>query len=220
MFYFYADYIAPASVLVPLIIGLNRYKKTSIGHRFLLCMLAFSALTTIIARVFAYVYRNNLIVIQSYTVGEFLFLAGFYYCQFQSKVMKRIIIVLLTLFSIFTIYLIVIFIGVIRFDDYAPSGESILLIFLSIALFNKNNESLSRIAIWHQDPINWFNTGILLYFSGSLFIFLLSNYITDPKTMVYQIVWNIQITFLVLLSLLFAIGFYKIKSEKTTPVGA
>jgi hypothetical protein len=214
MFYFYSNYIAPASVIIPLAIGLCCYKKTNIGHRFLLSMLGFSALTTIIGKIFAIIFHNNIIVNQIYTVGEFLFLAGFYYCQFQSTIMKRVILTMIIVFSIFAIYLIVIFIGVIRFDDYAPSVESILIIFLSIALFNGSNDSLLRTTAWHQDPTNWFNTGILLYFSGSLFIFLLSNYVTDPKTLIYAIVWNVQITFLLLLSLLFAIGFYKVEKAK------
>lgn len=140
----YSNYIAPASVLIPLVIGLGVYKKVNTIHRFLLAMLGFSALSTILARVFAYLYHNNLIIVQSYTVGEFLLLAGFYYCQFQSLLMRRVIIAMAILFSILTIYLIIIFIGVIRFDDYAPSIESLLIIILSIALFNKNNDTAAK----------------------------------------------------------------------------
>lgn len=120
------------------------------------------------------------------------------------------------LFTIFSICLIVVFIGVVRYDDYAPSVESLLLIFLSIVLFNKNNDSLSNTAAWHKNPLNWFNTGILLYFSGSLFIFLLINYVANPYSLLFRVVWNIQLTFLLMLSLLFAVGFCKIKKERDT----
>ncbi len=212
----YTNYIAPGSVLVPLAIGIWRYRETNTGHRFLLCMLAFSALSTITAKIFAVLYHNNIIVNQIYTVGEFLFLAGFFYFQFQSIFIKRIIIAMTLLFTIFSICLIVVFIGVVRYDDYAPSVESLLLIFLSIVLFNKNNDSLSNTAAWHKNPLNWFNTGILLYFSGSLFIFLLINYVANPYSLLFRVVWNIQLTFLLMLSLLFAVGFCKIKKERDT----
>lgn len=129
MTHIYSSYIAPASVLIPLSVGLRHYDKLNIGHRFLIAMLSFSALSTMLARIFAFVYHNNLIIIQSYTVGEFLFLAGFYYNQFNSKAMQRTIAAMVTLFTIFASYLIVIYIDVIRFDDYAPSIESLLIFF-------------------------------------------------------------------------------------------
>jgi hypothetical protein len=207
MHHIYLNYIAPASVVVPLIIGLRHYQKLIIGHRYLIAMLTFSALSTILGRIFAYVYHNNLIIMQSYTVSEFLFFAGFYYYQFNSKTMRRTITAMVTLFTIFAIYLIVIYINVIRFDDYAPSIESLLIFFLSVALINKGNQASLKTSVWNQDPNNWFNTGILLYFSGSLFIFLLSNYITNPHSILYRVVWDVQVTFLVILSALFTKGF-------------
>lgn len=154
----YTGYIAPASVLIPLTIGLRHYQKLSNEHRYLLGMLAFSALSSILAKIFAYVYHNNLIIIQFYTVGEFLFLAGFYYYQFNSKTMQRTIAAMVTLFTIFAFYLIVIYINVIRFDDYAPSIESLLIFFLSIALINRSNQASLKTRVWNQDQI----TGLTL----------------------------------------------------------
>jgi hypothetical protein len=207
----FSRFIAPGSVLVPFIIGLWRYKVLNTSFRFLLGLLAFSALSSILARAFAILYHNNLVIIKFYTVGEFLLLGSFYYHQYLSLTMRRAILCMMVLFTIFALYLIVIYAHVIRYDDFAPAVESVIMIFLGTTLISRNNGLLPHCKRWSEYPVNWFNTGILLYFSGSMFMFLFANFNTDADSITYIITRLLHGTFLILLSTLFTMGFLKIK---------
>lgn len=206
----YLKYIVPSSVLIPLIVAIYRYDKLNIGYRFLLGFLILSAYSSVIGRIFALVYHNNLVVNQCYTVGEYLLLAGFYYHQFNSSLLKKIIAVVSLFFTVFSVTLIIKYIHVIRHDDYGVSIESLLMILLGIALISRNISLPSTLENWEQYPVNWFNTGILLYFSGSMFIFLLANYNVDGSSLIYMVTRVCHGTFFIILTILFTIGFYKI----------
>ncbi|WP_342645239.1 hypothetical protein [Mucilaginibacter sp. CSA2-8R] len=212
MFHIFKIYFVPASVLIPLAIGLLRYKALNKSYRFLIAFLSFSALSSMIARVFAYVYHNNLIIIQSYTVGEFLFLSGFYYRQFNSLILKRIITAFVLLFVPFASYFIIHYADKIHYDDYGASIETLLIILLGIILINNNSSSSQKSESWALNPTNWFNTGILLYFSGSMFLFLFANINVDGNSLIYNITSIMHATLLTLLSVLFTVGFLKIKN--------
>jgi hypothetical protein len=212
MYELYTSYLTPASVLIPLVIGLCYYSVLGTSYRFLIAYLSFSVLASILGIVFAYVFHNNLIVNRIYTIGEFILLSGFYYHQFSSLTLRKCILIMMIAFTALCIYLMVIFAHVSRFDDYSTSTESLLVIFLSLALtVSHNNSSLAR--KWQSESINWFNTGILLYFSGALFIFLTFNYMWSLP-LLRHIAWVIHDTLLLLLSVIFTIGFYKVKKEQ------
>lgn len=206
-FIVYIRYIVPASVLVPLTLGLYRFNTINKSYRFLVAFLAFSAFSSILARIFAIFYHNNTVVIKSYTVGEFFLLAGFYYCKIKSRGMQCVIVVLTAMFTLFSIALILIFFSSDQFDDYSTTLESLLMIFFGLVLINNESSTSTIVNAWGQNSTNWFNTGILLYFSGSLFIFLLANYIPDPSSLIFKIAWIMHATFLLLLSVLFTKGF-------------
>lgn len=209
MSHIYSSYIAPLSALVPLTIGITRHYRLCISFRFLLAFLALSVMSTVLMRLFAYVYHNNMIIVKSYTVGEFPLLAAFYYWQFSSSTMRRIIASIIFLFTTLSVSLLIYSFRDVQFDDYTTSLESILIIFFGISLIF-NNDGLSKtLKKWSYYSINWFNTGILLYFSGSLFIFLLTNYTLFGDYKVYSFIWDIHASFFLFLSVLFSIGFLK-----------
>jgi predicted membrane protein len=216
---FYNYVIAPASTLIPLTIGAIRYKLLNTGSRILIAFLSLSVIASVLTRLFAYLFHNNIIVNNLYTLLEFPLLACFYYFHFPSSKMRKVTLIMILAFMLVCIYLIIIYYNVNRFDDYSTSTESLLLIFLSLALTNSRNNSLNVSNRWDEEPVNWFNTGILLQFSGSLFIFLLMNYFLYDQSHFY-IAWNALVTFSICMNVLFSIGFYKIKKEQEAVVVA
>lgn len=210
-YYYYI--IAPASTLIPLTIGVMRYKFLNKGCRILIAFLSLSVIASVLTRLFAYLFHNNIIINNLYTLFEFPVLAGFYYFHFSSSKMRKGILVMVFSFILLCVYTMIIYYNVNRFDDYPTSVESLFLIFLSLALVNSRNNSLNVSKRWDEEPVNWFNTGILLQFSGSIFIFLLMNYFLFDQSHFY-IVWNVLVTFSVCMNVLFSIGFYKIKRQQ------
>lgn len=209
MSHFYNFYIAPSTAFIPLIIGIRRQRRLCISYRFLLAFLVLSITSSILMRVFAYVFHDNSVILKLYTIGEFPLLAIFYYWQFDSLKMRRIIVTTIVLFAAISSILFGVSFKSVPFDDYSTSLESLLIIFLGISLIYKNGDLSATSKSWGYYPTNWFNTGILLYFSGSLFIFLLTNYILIDNNAVYLIMWDVNATLFVLLNLFLSIGFLK-----------
>lgn len=220
MSHYYNFIIAPASTLIALIVGLSQYQLLNRGYRTLVFFLGLSVVASIVGRLFAFLFHNSVIVNNIYTLFEFPVLASFFYYRLSSSLkMRRIIIIMIIAFSLMCISLMVTSYGTNRFDDYSTSTESLLLIFLSLVLSNSQNQSLAVFKRWGNEPVNWFNTGILLYFSGSLFVFLLINNFLFNESL-YYIAWNAYTTFSICMNVLFTIGFYKIKKEQEAVVAA
>jgi hypothetical protein len=205
----YTFYVSPSTALIPLFIGVRYLKKQSVSYKFLLAFLMLSITSTILMRVFAYIYHNNVNIVKLYTIGEFPLLAGFYYRQFNSARMRQVIAACVVMFAAISISLFIISFKDVQFDNYSASIEALFIIFFGVSfVFNSTGQTLYR-KDWSYYPANWFNTGILLYFSGSLFIFLLTNYILPYNYEIYRLVWKIHATLFLFLSLLFSIGFLK-----------
>lgn len=216
MSHLYNYIIAPASVSIPLLLGVRRYKLLNISCRFLIGFLSFSLIGSVLGKLSAYFFHTNILINELYTLGEFPLLAGFYYFQFASSNMRKLILCSIIAFIALCIGLMIVFNNVNRFDDYSSSTEALLLIFLGSAMVGRQNNSMMGLTKWEDESVNWFNTGILLYFSGSLFVFLLLNYFIYTPS-VLSIVWNIHATFLIMLSILFTVGFNKVKEIAILP---
>ncbi len=216
---YYNYIIAPASTLIPLTIGVMRYKFLNTGCRILIAFLSLSVIASVLARLFAYLFHNNIIINNLYTLFEFPVLAGFYHFHFSSSKMRKGILVMVFFFILLCVYTMIIYYDVNRFDDYPTSVESLFLIFLGLVFVKSRNNSLNVSNRWDEEPVNWFNTGILLQFSGSIFIFLLMNYFLYDQSHFY-IAWNALVTFSICMNVLFSIGFYKIKKEQEAVVAA
>lgn len=210
MSHIYSFYIAPASVIPPILLGFRRFNKLNISCKFLIAYLISSLIASVLMRVFAYVYHSNKIVLKCYTIVEFPILAGFYYWQFSSPIMRQVTKGLIALFAILSISLFFTYYEDVPFDDYATSLESVLIIFLGTSLIFNDNSLISSSKPWAYYPKNWFNTGVLLHFCGSLFIFLLTNYTLVGDYAIYDFIWDIHATLFLGLNLLLSVGFLKI----------
>jgi hypothetical protein len=62
-----------------------------------------------------------------------------------------------------------------------------------------------------DQPAFWFNTGMFLYFSGSNMLYIFSNYILTESKHNFLVTWNTRAAFLLIMYLLFTLGFLKCK---------
>ena len=62
------------------------------------------------------------------------------------------------------------------FPSHARYSESILLILLSLTYFYKVFTELKVEKLW-EEGMFWLSTGLLIYYSGTLILFLSSNYL-------------------------------------------
>ena len=61
-------------------------------------------------------------------------------------------------------------------------------------------------------PNNWIVTGLMLYFAGAFFLFLLANYtLAGANRHARNIIWDAHATLVLIMYLLMAVGFMKCK---------
>ena len=106
-------------------------------------------------------------------------------------------------FSIFKFFDVLIITGLDQVDTLAITIESIAMIIFSMLYFAQLIEK-KRIKLI-QFPMFWINAAILLYFSGSFFLFLFSTYIFSDAEQYYEY-WSVHNAFVIIRDILFTVA--------------
>lgn len=124
--------------------------------------------------------ENNLFIGHFYTVIQFHIIVIIYLLTFQSTAMKRLLIVLMITFTAFSIINTLNYQPLEKHNSNASTLGNILLIFLALTFFFK---TITRPKEYRLERMYmfWFNSGVLLYFFCSLFIFAISNSLLPAK---------------------------------------
>jgi len=187
------------------------YKRKETGLIFILIYLISGLLTDLLIYPIVRHYTNNeFITYRIFTLLEYFLLSYFIYFNLKSKLFKRFIVILSTLFLLFSIFDLIN--SKSRSFDSSPTGIACILI-LSYSIFYlfekiKNPDSL----FLYSTSNFWVIVAFIIFFSGNFFIFIFtqSNY-SDPA---FQSVFTIiNSSFNILKNLLFSIAFL-IKPDK------
>lgn len=209
--FIYMGLIVPLSVLVPISFAVFKYKQTDRVLSIIFYYLLLDGLVNLLAVGFAETGINNLPLLHVFTILEFLMLSVFYIGVLKEKLIRTIIKVLMVLFPIICILNFTFFQSIFRFNTYTRPLEVLLIMAYSLAYFAQINEAESD-RKWSSNPLNYVNTGVLLYFSGALFVYSFSNLTTAYTSPKYKLlnlfIWNIHATLLLCMYLLFSWGFY------------
>lgn len=176
----------------------------------------FNLATELGARILAETTGNNLPLLHVYTLGEFLLLSFFYKGLLQdpkwlAQNFKKITLVIASLIILNSIFLQ----PVIQFNTYAKTLVQIIFITYSILYFF-NLSDASHLFDKEQKYLRLINSAILVYYSGSLFIFMFSNYFLQNNLDLPSGLWAFNaILNLVFLALIF-FSIWQITYKKTT----
>jgi hypothetical protein len=203
--------IVPASVLIPISVALIKYRWVD---RVLLLIFYYLLLDGIVNLFGVVLFRshiNNLPLLHIYTVLEFLLLSFFYTKLLKGVLARNIIRFLMVLFPLLCIINFTFFQSILRFNTYTRPLEILLIMGYSLAYFAQANEA-NEVKSWSSNSLIWVNIGIVLYFSGALFIYSFSNFTTAYTSPKYQslnlFIWDIHAALLLCMYLLFSWGFY------------
>jgi len=205
----FSSIIVPLFILVPIITGLIKYKILPFNFKILWFYLIVTAVintaATITGRVF---HSNNMPFFHLFTLLEGLMLISFYKYLLREDKRKWFIYLQVT-FAMICILTALFFQSIYLYSSYTRYTESIICILFALNYF-------ARLATMDIKPLTlpafYFNTGIFLYFSGSFILFIFSNLILQklsPSTML--IFWTGHSTLVLLMYILFSIGFIKCK---------
>jgi len=202
--------IVPLSILLPIIIGLIKYKSANQSARLLLYYLIISALINLSALILIQYRMRNLPLLHLYTIVETTFILSYFRTIFESPLIKKALLILTVLFPIICIINFGFFQSIFTFNTYTRPLEAILITFFCMLYLYKSGFTEN----WLNKPVNWFNIGILIYFPVACVIFILSNYLTtSPNKAMNTMVWNLHATLVLIMYLIWARGFSLIKKD-------
>lgn len=201
--------VAPYSLGPPLLLGIWLFKKLPAAGKLISIHILFATLTELIADLLNYYHINNLFLLHIYTVEECGMILWFYSHLFRGFINQKIF--LYTFLSFFALALInsVFFQSLTQNNTYSRGIEATIVILCSMGFFYKML-SETKVEKPEQSPYFWFNTGFLIYFSASLLLFTLSNYILGDKHKHLRMdIWVLHAFFSIVLYTFIAIGLWK-----------
>jgi hypothetical protein len=202
--------IAPALILLPVSVAVLKFAQMPLSVRQIFYYLLGSGCINLIAILLANRGIINLPLLHLLTLLELYFLLKFYSTLFEGN--TTVIIKYTSVITILASLANSIWLqNIYKFNSYARALVAISIILLSLLYFIKvpeNKKVPAELVIVY---------GLLLYYAGSFFLFLFSNYLKSglgSSTMV----WNINAALLVIFYLFITAGILKCNQQPTTSI--
>ena len=199
--------ISAVTILLPIAISVVKFKTLENELKTLSIFLYFAVLCEVIIIFLASQEIANLPIFHLFTILEFSFLGLVFYHVFTRPSFKKAIIVTIIAFTAFAVINALFIQTIYEFNTIARAVESFLLILLALLFFYKvfHESTVKRL---ERYPMFWVNSGILVYFCGSFFLFIFSNYILGQSEDMLHAYWGIHSVLNIVLNLFFAMGLW------------
>lgn len=195
------------SVALPLAIGLFRLKRLQIIQRYVFALVIVSILVELAAVLLGrFLHLRNLPLVHVFSAVQFTLLWVIFAKRLIPPFSKKILLGILAIFWFFAIVCAIWIDGIYNFNAHARSFEAILVIIFCLTYFYQRLRMLDLENL-EADPLFWVTTGSLIYFSGSLILFIISNYILPDEAMSFSM-WGVHGIFNTFNNLFFMIALW------------
>lgn len=193
--------------LIPIWIGGKYYRYLTNITRYIWIISLISFGMDILGRGLIYLQISNAFNGYIYAVLEFLLITLIYQEEFKNYLPKYTLHIIFILFLGFSVIDILLIQGAYIDTSYHKFVECTISIAYVLIHFFKIFQEL-KIAHLEREPIFWFSAGLLLYFSGAIFIFIFSNYLLTYSLKLSIKVWTVHAFFLILFHLMNTIAIW------------
>ena len=207
MSHLFIGIIAPSCILIPLFIGFRKGLHQHAALRYLMYYLFLSGAINFLAILLSYNGQNNLPLLHLLTLVEMILLSLFYGCLLEPKharIIKRIGIAAAAISLLNSLFIQ----GLFAFNSYARGMLAILVICYSL-LFLLRAQRVAGLP-----GAVFLVTGCMIYYGGSVFLFLFSNFL-ESGTAGSTLIWNVNAALTVILYILLSIGLKKCTQQPT-----
>ncbi len=196
-------------VLVSALVALIRWRHLEPKLRYLGLFIGVAVLGETVSEITAHVLHiNNLYLFHAYTVLEFNAIAFFYRQLFESFYPRWLVVGLMVFFTAFGLVNSLYIQPVTGYHTYALGLECLLIIGLTLMLYYQMLAEMKTDRL-HTSPVFWINTGFLVYFAGSLFVFMLQNILlAQPNRELGVVAGTIHRVVLLVLHVFISIGLW------------
>lgn len=198
--------ISMYSIGLPVLLGFIRFRYWNSVQRWIAGLVLASLLGEVLVRGMAHLFGNNLILLHGFTLVQFVLLIFIFEKGLKPLLPQLFFRGLILFFLIFTLTDLLFLNGLQQFNSFSRPLASFIIIFFALSFFYK---TLTELKIKHleQSPLFWISIGCLLYFSGSLFIFIFTNYVRNSNEVLLTL-WGIHALFNILLNSSYTIALW------------
>lgn len=209
---YYTSFVIPSTILIPMGVAIFNYRYLNRDLKIVLFYLFISGGINLWGILKS--SNNNLYILHIYTIVEFLILMAYFISITKVKAKKLLLVskIIWVVFPIFSIVNRLFFQNEFEFNSNVRSIEALIFILYSIIYFYHSSEDDVNQS-WGNVSLNWINSGFLIYFSSSIFMFSFANFITSTNLESQLLIVLLHNTFIALLYILMALGFYRCKKS-------
>lgn len=173
-------------------LGAFYWQRLSKSLKWLVLFLFFNLFIEITARFAAVAFRQNLPLLHLYTLGEFLLFSLFYRQILDDQsVFKKYFSPLITLGLGLVVLNTLLLQSIFEFNSYSKTLVQVIIILYALDYAFRINENTHPNTVQYQG-LRLVNAGVLIYYCGSLFIFMASKY-SNAVGEAFRIFWQTNI---------------------------
>lgn len=195
------------TMLIPIGIGIKNRKLLSPEMTSVLLLMFVCLITQSVVIYLRTFQINNLWLGHIYVPLEFVLLANAYRIRLRKQIPQKVIGSIMVLFPLLALLNTLFLQDLTQNNSNVRTLEVVLLIFLALSYFYTLMKNLS-FKRPERDPFFWVNTGVLIYLSSSLFLFMYSNILLQYSNTLGHLVWDIHKVFLFFYYSAIAIGLW------------
>ncbi|MFZ4796767.1 MAG: hypothetical protein ACOYMA_04690 [Bacteroidia bacterium] len=200
--------ISQFSSIIPVIIGLFFYKKLNKSFKRLVWFLLFFVLMEYTSDWLAKEIGNNMPLSHIFTVIEFGMLISVFIAYF--KIQLKYYFMLFFIFFFIAIIDAFLLKNIDTFSSLAKPIEIVIFTIAALYFYYQKLNNNQHVDLFKQ-PMFWFSTSILIYFSINFFMFLLAKTIIKEAINIGFIDYNIHSITNTIANLLYAMAFLSFK---------
>jgi hypothetical protein len=177
-------------VLIPVIAGIMRFKKLEHPIQYLAILVFADFSAEVITHIFYLLKLNNHFVWPFFISIEYGLIVWIYCFSLKPVLLAKVFIASIPIFTCF-VFLNWIASGRIGLSVVPRFIESVVVLFLVLSFFYSTLKNLTTTHLERQ-PMFWLSTGLFIYFSGDIIIFIFSNYMLSYSEQFNTEVWFIH----------------------------
>jgi hypothetical protein len=188
--------------------------------RYLVVLTLLALVVTAIATTLQRQHRPNLFLFPIDTAIEFTMLALMYRISLRELAVSRFIPGLVVVFLLGTALTYQPRLDTVEFSPVQHFIEGVAVLTFVFHYFRR--EINRKVVTRHleRDPMFWVSTGLLLYFSGNLLIFLTSNVVLKYSPVISRHVWTIHAMLYTFLNVFYSIALSLKRRAEDAPAGS
>lgn len=209
--HFYTALIVPLSTLIPIFMGMQSKKHCTKQSLIILFYLIFCFIINISSSIIGSYHINNLPLLHLYTLVEFLLILSYFKATLRNAYSLNLIKLLMVLLPVVNIGTLLYTHDIFNFNTYPRTISALIIISLSMLHLFEINDS-DRENSWATGSLNWYSTGLLIYFCSSLVYFAFLNTLTlHTNQSIYNLFSGLHATLVLVMYSMFSVGFIKLK---------